>query len=66
MIRCMDVAKEWNLCDALLGRTDSPSIYPHMTHPMRCPIIIPSFMSNAHTLQEEFTNRQNVSMKVYT
>ena len=45
-------------CGALHGRGDSPSVYPLMTLPVWCLVIIPSFTSIACTLREEFSNRQ--------
>ena len=41
-----------NPSGALLGRSDSPSVYPLMTRPMQPPVIVPSFTSIARTLRE--------------
>ena len=45
-------------CSALCRCCDSPSIYPLMTLPVWCPVIIPSSTSIAHTLRKEFASRQ--------
>ena len=47
---------EGKLCGALRRRSESSSVYPLITITMRRPVILPSLVSIARKLREEFAN----------
>ena len=51
-------SRNWGkTCGALCGRNESPFVYPPITYPMWCPVIVPCFVSIARKLREEFASK---------